>query len=275
MQKIYVSHESRSRYGLTPQHLRRKWNCTIDCPLTAKEYDTLISLAEHAVFSDCIDSCFNRAVETIKNESLVGIDVKVTNSGHHHEITLLSISTETCVYQFDILKLGMTAFDAGLRTILESKIQKVIHNSRISSGCLYHKYSVWLDNVFDTQVGELLIEKNFCGKFPKHVCSLPECMEIFLGISPTAMQFNNDNTLVWIKRPLSQSLKFAAAKDAIFMLPLHESIMAKMFASLMQGTEIFLKTAREAGSSKAAQHIGMNYLVPQEFLDPECERSDS
>jgi hypothetical protein len=275
MQDSYVSLESGSPFGPTTQHFRRKWNCSIDSPLTVKEYDTLNSLADHAVFIDYFDSCFNKAVETIKNESLVGIDVKVTNSSRHQEITLLSMSTQTCVYQFDILKLGMAAFDAGLRSILESKIQKVIHNSRLSSGCLHHKYSVRLDNVFDTQVGELMIEKNISGRFPKYVCSLPECLKVFLGIPPTAMQFDNDDIVKWTKRPLPQSLKFAAAQDAIFILPLQESIMAKMFASLMQGTEIFLKTVRGAGRDEAAQHIAMNYLVPQEFLELESASSES
>jgi hypothetical protein len=51
--------------------------------------------------------------------------------------------------------------------------------------------------------------------------------------------------------------------------------MAKMFASLMQGTEIFLKTLRESECSKVVQNIGMNHLVPQEFLDLECVRSES
>jgi hypothetical protein len=118
MQNIYVSHESRRTFDengtvLLAAHLQP------------------ISLAEHVVFNDYNDSCFNKAVETITNESLVGIDVKATNSGHHHEVTLLNISTKTCVYQFYTLKLGMAAFDAGLRSILESKMQKVIHNSRL------------------------------------------------------------------------------------------------------------------------------------------------
>jgi hypothetical protein len=275
MQSICISYESESPNGPTPQHFRRKWNSSIDCPLTTKEYDSLIYLAEHAVFFDYIDSCFIKAVETIKNESLVGIDVKTTNFGHHYEVTLLSISTQTCVYQFDILKLGMAAFDTGLQSIFESKIQKVIHNSRLSSSCLYHKYSVRLDNVFDTQAGELMIEKNLCGNFPKYVCSLPECMQKFLGIPPRAVQFNEDYRVMWMKRPLSQSLKFAAAQDAIFVLPLQESIMAKMFAPLMQGIKIFLEKVRDAQCDEAAQHIGMNHLVPQEFLELECASNES
>jgi hypothetical protein len=132
-----------------------------------------------------------------------------------------------------------------------------------------------MDKVFDTQVGELMIEKNLCGKFPKYVCSLPECVKIFLGIPPTTMQFNKSDTAMWFKRPLSQSLKFAAAQDAVFLLPLQESMMAKMFESLMQGIDIFLKTVRDAGCDEAAQHIGMNHLVPQEFLELEYASTQS
>lgn len=274
MQNFCIS-QSDSHSGPTPQQFRRKWNCSIDRPLAAEEYESLIRLAEHAIFIDYNDSCFNKAVETIKNEPLVGIDVKATNFDHHYEVTLLSISTQTCVYQFDILKLGMAAFDTGLRSIYESSIQKVIHNSRLSSGCLYHKYNVRIDNVFDTQVGELMIQKNVCGYFPKYVCGLPECMQIFLGIPPRSMQFNKHDTVMWMKRPLSQSLKFAAAQDAVFLLPLQESIMAKMFASLKHGIKIFLKTVRDAECDEAAQQIGMNHLVPQEFLEFECTSSES
>jgi hypothetical protein len=100
-------------------------------------------------------------------------------------------------------------------------------------------------------------------------------MKIFLGIPPRATQFNDDDTAMWMNRPLSQSLKFAAAKDSVFLLPLQESIMAKMFTSLKQGITIFLKTVRDAECDEAAQHIRMNHLVPQEFLELEYAGSES
>lgn len=256
----------------TPSYLQQKWNdCGVDHFLTAEEYDTLIGLAHGAVLIDCIDSFFNKAVEAIKNEAVIGIDAKgASGIGMPYEVTLLSISIQMCVYQFDIQKLGMAAFDAGLRSILESKIQKVIHNSRLLSACLYHKYWVRIDNVFDTQVGELIIEKNSCGQFPKHVCSFPECVKIFLGIPPAVVQFNKDDTVWWIKRPLLQSLKFPAARNAVFLLPLQQRIKAKMFSSLTQGINIFLKAVRDAGNDEATLYIGKNHLVPQEFLKLEC-----
>jgi len=236
---------------------------------TVEEYDTLIYMARCAVFIDCIGRFFNTAVQDIKKESTIGIDSKVA-FGHHHEVTLLSISTQTRVYQFDILKLGMAAFENGLRSILEGKIQKVIHNSRPLASCLNHKYLVKLANVFDTQVGELIIEKNVCGEFPQYMCSLTECMKVFLGLPIDRVQFNNDDKLMWIKRPLLQSLKISAAQNAVFLLPLQKCIKTKMLSSLMQqGTNIFQETVRDASNDEAVQHIGRNYLVPREFLQLE------
>ena len=233
------------------------------------EYGTLIHMARYAVFIDCIGGFFNTSVQDIKKESVIGIDSKVA-FGHHHEVTLLSISIQTRVYQFDILKLGMAAFDNGLRSILEGKIQKVIHNSRPLASCLSHKYLVNLANVFDTQVGELIIEKNFCGEFPQYMCSLTECLKVFLGLPINRVQFNNDDKVMWIKRPLSQSLKISAAQNAVFLLPLQKCIKTKMLSSLMQqGTNIFQKMVRDASKDEAVQHIGRNYLVPREFLQLE------
>jgi len=236
---------------------------------TVEEYDTLIHMARCALFIDCIGGFFNTAVQDIKKESAIGIDSKVV-FGHRQEVTLLSISTPSRVYQFDILKLGMAAFHSGLRSILEGKIQKVIHNSRPLASCLSHKYLVKLANVFDTQVGELIIEKNFCGEFPQYMCTLTECMKVFLGLPIDRVQFNNDDKAMWIKRPLSQSLKISAAQNAVFLLPLQKCIKTKMLSSLMQqGTNIFQKMVRDASNDEALQHIGRNYLVPQEFLQLE------
>ena len=226
-------------------------------------------MAWRAVFIDCIGGFFNAAVQDIKKESAIGLDAKIA-CGHHYEVTLLTISTQIRVYQSDILKLGMTAFDNGLQAILESKIQKVIHNSRLLSSCLHHTYLVKLTNVFDTQVGELIIQKNLCGKFPPYVCSLTECVKVFLGLPLDRVQFNKDDIGMSTKCPLPQSLKISAAQNAVFLLPLQKCIETKMLSSLtMQGINIFQKTVRDASNDEAVQHIGRNYHVPQEFLQLE------
>jgi len=247
----------------------RNVNGEITTEQPVEEYDTLIHMARCAVWIDCTGGFFNTAVQDIKKESAIGVDSKVA-FGYHHEVTLLSISTQTRVYQFDILKLGMAAFDNGLRSILEGKIQKVIHNSRPLASCLNHKYSVKLANVFDTQVGELMIEKNVCGEFPQYMCSLTECIKVFLGLPIDRVQFNNDDKVMWMKRPLSPSLKISAAQNAVFLLPLQKCIKTKILSSLMQqGTNIFQEIVRDASNNEAIQHIGRNYLVPREFLQLE------
>jgi hypothetical protein len=102
------------------------------------------------------------------------------------------------------------------------------------------------------------------------MCSLTECIKIFLGLPIDRVQLNNDGKVMWMKRPLSQSLKISAAQNAVFLLPLQKCIKTKMLSSLMQeGTNIFQRVVRDASKDEAFQHIGRNYLVPREFLQLE------
>jgi hypothetical protein len=127
-------------------------------------------------------------VEDIKAESAVGFSMEGAMFGRYSKASHMSFATPSCAFLFDIYSLGDVAFDNGLREILESKkIEKVIHNCRLVSDCLYHKHRVTLCTVFDTQVsrmGKLLkgIFSNtdlMCccrGKILKCKLELPSCL---------------------------------------------------------------------------------------------------
>ncbi|XP_069681155.1 piRNA biogenesis protein EXD1-like [Periplaneta americana] len=234
--------------------------------LTGEEYDRLIALARDTVFIDCTNSLFGEAIETINKETIIGIDAKGVSHGRQSDIELFSIYTRSSIYQFDILKLGRKAFDSGLRTILNGTIVKVIHNSRLLSDCLYHQYSVKLENVFDTQVGELMVERNVTGKIPDYVCNLKECVNIFLGV-PSSLVHSSQDDAMWSVRPLTPSVMFAAARDVVFLLALQERIEARLLSRLKKGTELFLTLVRDSENDEANFYIGRNHLVPKQFLE--------
>lgn len=95
-------------------------------------------------------------IRDIKAESAVGFSVEGAMFGRHSKVSLLSIATPSCAFVFDMCTLGDAAFDNGLRDVLETEeIEKVIHNCRLVSDCLYHKYRVTICNVFDTQVSRM------------------------------------------------------------------------------------------------------------------------
>ena len=92
-------------------------------------------------------------MEDIKAEQKVGVSVEGAAFGRHNAVSLVSLATPRCTFLFDICTLGDAAFDNGLREILESQqIEKVMHDCRFVSDCLYHRHRVSICNVYDTQV---------------------------------------------------------------------------------------------------------------------------
>jgi exonuclease 3'-5' domain-containing protein 1 len=95
-------------------------------------------------------------VREIKAEPTVGLSVEGAMFGRYSKVSLISITTPSCAFIFDIFTLGDAAFDNGLRDILETEeIKKVIHNCRLVSDCLHHKHHVTICSVFDTQVSRM------------------------------------------------------------------------------------------------------------------------
>jgi ribonuclease D len=69
------------------------------------------------------------------------------------------------IFVVDVLKLGQTAFDNGLRDLLENtNIQKILWDCRTDSDVLKHVHHVTLCNVFDVQLLDVFILKELKGK---------------------------------------------------------------------------------------------------------------
>ena len=237
--------------------------CESNGVLTTDEFNTLLELARSSTFIDCLNSDFYNAIKAIQTENEIGIDAK--GFGFGDDIKLLNISTSQHVYQFDILMLGNLAFSQGLQAILEGEIVKVIHDCRIISYYLNKRFSVNLQNVFDTAVAELMIAKSVFNEVPKYVCNLPECLKENLGISPSVVWFRVNEKSIWTKRPVSQNLKFAAARDVIFLLNLKRYLLDRMMSPLQQGTNIFLNLVRNSPDEEVDAYATTVYLTPKRF----------
>ncbi|KAJ9578837.1 hypothetical protein L9F63_004941 [Diploptera punctata] len=238
---------------------------------TADEYDILINMAQNSIYIDSVNSNFYNAIKALESEIEIGIDAK--GIGFENNIKILNISMSNCVYHFDVLKLGLQGFSQGLQSILEGNVIKVIHDCRHISYWLNKLYLVNLKNVFDTAVGELIITKNVGGEFPRArvtgIRSLPVCLKIFLGIPPQLVWFGIHNKSIWAEYPLSHSLKFSAARDAVFLLPLKNRLLGTMLSPLYQGIDNFLNLVRNSTEDEAIEHIGTDYLVPTKMEDLE------
>lgn len=100
-------------------------------------------------------------------------------------LSTISFSTPTSVFTFDIVKLGSSIFDEGLRDILQSsKCLKVFHNCRQASDLLLHRYDVRLEKVYDTQSAHsYILTRDYCGGYmPKYAVGVAHMARAYFGI---------------------------------------------------------------------------------------------
>ncbi|XP_036698879.1 piRNA biogenesis protein EXD1 isoform X2 [Balaenoptera musculus] len=134
---------------------------------------------------------FGAAMLHIKKQSVLSVAAEGANVCRHGKLCWLQVATNSRVYLFDIFLLGSRAFSNGLRMVLEDKrILKVIHDCRWLSDCLLHQYGILLNNVFDTQVADVLQFSMETGGFlPNCISTLQESLIKHLKIAPKHLSF--------------------------------------------------------------------------------------
>ncbi|XP_007180435.2 piRNA biogenesis protein EXD1 isoform X2 [Balaenoptera acutorostrata] len=134
---------------------------------------------------------FGAAMLHIKKQSVLSVAAEGANVCRHGKLCWLQVATNSRVYLFDIFLLGSRAFSNGLRMVLEDKrILKVIHDCRWLSDCLFHQYGILLNNVFDTQVADVLQFSMETGGFlPNCISTLQESLIKHLKIAPKHLSF--------------------------------------------------------------------------------------
>ena len=242
--------------------------------LSEEEYDALNKLVDNHVLIKHVGDEFRRAVEDIKAEPAVGLSMEGAMSGQYSQASLLSIATPSRAFLFDIYTLGDAAFDNGLRDILESeKIEKVIHNCRLVSDCLHHKYRVTICGVFDTQVADLRVTQQRCGQFPRCVRSLPQCLGIYLNLPANLIyhpQIREGYIVLesqqWNRRPLPIELEIGAVKNSVFLLKLQEKICEALLRPFYQCVDVFLGAVKDSDRPEDREHQANDANVPLELL---------
>jgi exonuclease 3'-5' domain-containing protein 1 len=242
--------------------------------LSEEEYNALSKLVNNYVLIDRVGDVFRKAVEDIKAEPAVGLSIEGAMFGRYSQVSFVSFATPSCAFLFDIYTLGDVAFDNGLRDILESeKTEKVIHNCRLVSDCLHHKYRVTICGVFDTQVADLKVAQQRYGQFPRCVRSLPQCLGIYLHL-PANLIYHphiHEGYIVlesqqWNKRPLPIELEIGAVKNSVFLLKLQEKICEALLHPFYQCVDVFLGAVKDSDRPEDREHQANDAKVPLELL---------
>ncbi|XP_053080124.1 piRNA biogenesis protein EXD1 [Acinonyx jubatus] len=218
---------------------------------------------------------FGAAMLHIKKQSVLSVATEGANVCRHGKLCWLQVATNSRVYLFDIFLLGSRAFNNGLQMVLEDKrILKVIHDCRWLSDCLSHQYGILLNNVFDTQVADVLQFSMETGGFlPNCISSLQESLIRHLKVAPKYLSFLEErqkliqeNPEVWFTRPLSPSLLKILALEATYLLPLRLVLLDEMMSDLTTLVDGYLNTYREGSADRLGGTEPTCMELPEELL---------
>uniref|UniRef100_G1MEF5 piRNA biogenesis protein EXD1 n=1 Tax=Ailuropoda melanoleuca TaxID=9646 RepID=G1MEF5_AILME len=218
---------------------------------------------------------FGAAMFHIKKQTVLSVAAEGAHVCRHGKLCWLQVATNSRVYLFDIFLLGSRAFNNGLKMVLEDKrILKVIHDCRWLSDCLSHQYGILLNNVFDTQVADVLQFSMETGGFlPNCISSLQESLIRHLKVAPKYLSFLEErqkliqeNPEVWFTRPLSPSLLKILALEATYLRPLRLVLLDEMMSDLTTLVDGYLNTYREGSANRLGGIEPTCMELPEELL---------
>lgn len=218
---------------------------------------------------------FGAAMLHIKKQTVLSVAMAGANVCRHGKLCWLQVASNSQVYLFDIFLLGRRAFNNGLKMILEDKrILKVIHDCRWLSDCLSHQYGIMLNNVFDTQVADVLQFSMETGGFlPNCISTLQESLIRYLKVVPKHLSFLEEkqkliqeNPDVWFTRPLSPFLLKILALEATYLLRLRLVLLDEMMSDLTTLVDSYLNTYREGSADRLGGTAPTCMELPEELL---------
>ncbi|CAL1529970.1 unnamed protein product [Lymnaea stagnalis] len=216
---------------------------------------------------------FYDAMKHIMEQSIVAVNFDGVHLGRNGTLSLIEVATETKLFVFDMLKMGVNAFNEGLDALFASKaILKVMHDCRFVSDMMHHKYKISMVNIFDTQVANAFVYRLIHhGEWPRHVESLPGCLVNHLNLSNDQVHFmrvsgnfRKKDEAVWLQRPLADKLLSAACMNIKYLIQLHHVLMKKMLLEFKTGVYIYLNHVDNNGGEVEKCRANL-HLLPHAF----------
>uniref|UniRef100_K1RKW8 Exonuclease 3'-5' domain-containing protein 1 n=1 Tax=Magallana gigas TaxID=29159 RepID=K1RKW8_MAGGI len=164
-------------------------------------------------------------VSILSSESVLAVDCEGIALGVEGPMTLLQICTYSGdVYLFDVQENRELFSEGHLKIVLESdEILKVIHACSYDSAALYHQFGVTLQNVFDTQVADTVLEEHN-ERLLVSSLDLQELCQKYSSSKKVSdykeqLKYSKKEGEFWAKRPLTDEMKSVAVGDVRALIP--------------------------------------------------------
>lgn len=204
--------------------------------LDKDEYFRLKDLTKKYVYiaGTClVDPAYCKAIESLNKVEQIGVAAPGILKRDSH-IPLLVLSTWQEVFIFDSSNLITNCFYPQIKELFESKnVCKIVHRGAPLIDILKRYYEVFSNNIFDTEIVDLLIQKNENPneKF-KESRNISQCLQAYLNFPNIINDALEVKPEKWSKRPLKESKMVYASKLAVYLILLKEALNDILFAGI-------------------------------------------
>lgn len=179
------------------------------------------------------DEGVNFLINTLKKESILAIDTEFEwRTTYFPILSLLQVASKDKIFLIDCLKCKNLQ---GLKNILENQNQLIIlHSCRSDTTVMNTNLNIKLNNVFDIQVAEKMID----GGNVKNYASI---VKKYFNFSLSKSETNSN----WLKRPLSNNQLKYASDDVNFLIEIYKK-QIKILKKLSLEKKVFQHSKNES-----------------------------
>ncbi|XP_018577629.1 piRNA biogenesis protein EXD1-like [Anoplophora glabripennis] len=198
--------------------------------IVEEEYNRLKQMCKDAIYLEQIDDRYFKSVEKLSEAETVGVVSLGTDESTIDTLRLLVMCTWKQIYLFDLVSFRHRKFYPEIKNILESEyVTKVMHGGSSLINILYNNYNVYVQNTFDTQIVDLILEKSETRTCPKFTADISQCLVKYLNFPPSllkdALSVSKRN---WKERPLTEEQRFFASQLVTYLIPLKDHMSKKL-----------------------------------------------
>nr|CAH7762118.1 unnamed protein product [Callosobruchus chinensis] len=229
-----------------------------------EEYERLKLMADNYIYLEHADNIYFESVEKLRNAETIGV-ICLGLEDRMASIRLLVLSTWQQVFLFDMKNFKNSYFYPEIKEILESSyVCKVMHKAGPMLDKLLRKYKVFVRNVFDTQVVDLVIEKNKTGVCPEKSRTVSECLVHYLNFPRWFLKSASETSAKkWLEQPLTSKRRNYAAQLVTYLIILKEEMQKTLLSEIHRAIDNVHDYYASLNNKEFADHTYGNVVTKE------------